>query len=61
MKMVCPTCEVIMHDCYDPSDSNEEDCWQCPNCSETWTAEEIQQAYEWLDDMRDTENRGDNG
>jgi len=37
-----------MEGCYDPLDQNEEPCWHCPNFGNTWTPDEIQEAYKLL-------------
>jgi len=55
----CPDCGTLMNDCYDPNDSNEEQCWHCPHCGESWTPSEIQLLYdqmaEWEPNSEDTD------
>lgn len=41
----CPDCGTIMNDCYDPLDTNSDQCWHCPNCGNTWTRDEIDIEY----------------
>lgn len=45
MREVCPDCDTLMSNCHDPLDQNEEPCWHCPNCGETWTKAEMIEAY----------------
>lgn len=49
----CPDCGTLMDDCYDPTDSNQEKCYHCPTCGNTWTMAEILDTYDLYGDGRD--------